>query len=72
MIPNDISEAYSMLKTLLYDLPDIMIDEVKEWMGALREDYRIWKGGGKEPDWQNFREWMNEICAEDAMPKLFV
>ena len=70
-LPADIAEAYSLLGLLLLDLTDVMAEEVKEWRGELRQALRDWKAGGAEPNWQNFRDWMNDICADDGMPKLF-
>jgi hypothetical protein len=45
--------------------------EVREWRGELLEAIREWKAGGKEPNWNAFREGANEICREDGMPSIF-
>lgn len=71
-IPADIAEIYSTLGWLLSDLSDLMSIEVKEWRGELRQAVKEWKGGGVEPDWQGFRDQMNEICRDDGMPILFL
>ncbi len=70
-IPSDIAEVFGTLGILLLDLTDTMAEDVKEWRSDLRQAVREWKAGGKEPDWQSFREWMNDICQDDGMPGLF-
>ena len=70
-LPTDIADIYSMLGWMLSDLTDLMVEEVREWRGELHQALRDWKAGGTEPDWQNFRDWMNDICDDDGMPKLF-
>ena len=71
-IPSDIVEVYSLIKTLLNDLTDLMAQDAEEWLSELRNDVRSWrKDDGQEPDWDNFRSWMNEICSDDGMPHLF-
>ena len=70
-LPADITDVYSMLGWMLSDLSDLMAEEVKEWRSELRQAVRDWKAGGAEPDWQSFRDWMNEICTDDGMPRLF-
>jgi hypothetical protein len=71
MIPEDIRTVYGFLGQILVELTDLMAEEVREWRADLRAAVEDWKGGGPEPDWQSFREWMNEICREDGMPTLF-
>jgi hypothetical protein len=71
MIPEDIQTIYSFLGQMLQDLTDLMAEEVREWRAELRAAVKDWKSGGSEPDWQAFREWMNDICHEDGMPALF-
>jgi len=71
VLPADIADVYGMLGGLLSDLTDLMTEDVKEWRSELRSACRDWKGGGDEPDWQNFRDWMNDICDDDGMPHLF-
>ena len=71
-IPADIVEVYSLIKMLRYDLSDLMAQEADEWRSDLSESVRSWRNdGGKEPDWDGFRESMNEICSDDGMPYLF-
>lgn len=67
-IPQDIKEAWSMYATFGPDLTDLMQDDVSEWMAALREDIAIWKKEGPELDWDAYRQWSNEIHADDGMP----
>jgi 4-aminobutyrate aminotransferase-like enzyme len=70
--PEDISQAYGMLRWMIGDLTDTMPAEVREWMAELRAEFAAWvKGDGGQPDWQAYRESMNEICREDGMPSLF-
>jgi len=71
MIPEDIRTVYSFLGQILVELTDLMAEEVREWREELRDAIQGWKDGGPEPDWQSFRDWMNEICREDGMPTLF-
>ena len=71
-IPADIVEVYRLIKTLLNDLTDLMAQDAEEWLQELRDSVRSWRNdGGKEPDWDGFRESMNEICSDDGMPHLF-
>jgi len=71
-VPSDIAEVYSLIKTMINDLTDLMAEDAKEWLSELRNDVGAWRNdGGKEPDWDNFRSWMNEICSDDGMPHLF-
>jgi hypothetical protein len=70
--PADISEAYGMLRWMMSDLTDTMQEEAREWMAELRVEFAAWvRGDCREPDWQAYRESMNEICREDGMPSLF-
>jgi hypothetical protein len=71
MVPEDIRTIYTFLGQMLLDLTDLMGMEVREWRAELRTAVKDWKNGGSEPDWQAYREWMNEICREDGMPALF-
>jgi hypothetical protein len=71
MIPADIQTIYSFLGQILVELTDLMAEEVREWRAELRAAVKDWKGGSLEPDWQAFRDWMNDICREDGMPALF-
>jgi hypothetical protein len=70
-IPEDIQTIYAFLGQMLLELSDVMAEEVREWRAELRSAIKEWKNGGLEPDWQGFREWMNDICHEDGMPALF-
>jgi hypothetical protein len=70
-IPGDIRTIYSFLGLMLPELTDLMAMQVREWRADLRAAVKDWKSGGQEPDWQAFREWMNDICYEDGMPALF-
>ena len=71
MVPEDIRTIYTFLGQMLPELTDLMAEEVREWRAELRATVKDWKSGGSEPDWQAFREWMNDICHEDGMPTLF-
>jgi hypothetical protein len=71
MIPEDIHTIYTFLGQILVELTDLMAEEVREWHAELKAAVKNWKGGNPEPDWQGFREWMNDICHEDGMPALF-
>lgn len=70
-IPQDIRTIYSFLGQMLPELTDLMAIEVREWRAELRTAVREWKDGNPEPDWQGFRDWMNDICHDDGMPALF-
>ncbi len=72
MIPEDIQTTYAFLGQMLPDLTDLMAEEVREWRAELRAAVKDWKSRGPEPDWQAFREWMNDICHEDGTPALFL
>lgn len=71
MIPKDIHTIDTFLGQIWMELTDVMAMEVGEWRVELRAAVKDWKGGGLEPDWQGFREWMNDICHDDGMPALF-
>jgi hypothetical protein len=77
-IPGDIQTIYAFLGQILVELSDVaehrtqpMAMAVREWRGELRDAVRDWREGSPEPDWQAFREWMNDICRDDGMPALF-
>ena len=70
-VPEDIRTIYAFLGQILVELTDLMAEEVREWRAELRAAVKDWKGGSPEPDWQAFRDWMNDICHEDGMPALF-
>ena len=71
-VPLDILQVDSFLRDFRTDLTDVMMMAVDEWSAALRDDIRAWQeSDGPEPGWQSFRDWMNDICREDAMPLLF-
>ncbi len=70
-IPEDIRTIDTFLGQIRAELTDVMAMEVREWRAELRAAVRDWKGGGSEPDWLGFREWLNDICHDDGMPALF-
>ena len=70
-IPEDIRTIYTFLGQILLELTDLMAMEVREWRSELRAAVKDWRAGAAEPDWQAFRDWMNDICREDGMPALF-
>jgi hypothetical protein len=71
-VPLDILQVDSFLRDFRTDLTDVMMMAVDEWSAALQDDIRTWQeNDGPEPGWQSFRDWLNEICREDAMPVLF-
>ena len=69
--PDDITEAHAMLSVLFHDLTDLMQEAVSEWRSELRDAVKEWRDGGNEPDFNSFREWLNDICRDDGMPILF-
>ena len=71
VVPEDIREVYSMLRSIRYDLTDTMLVEFNEWIAELKYDITDAKQTGCPPDWDNYRSWMNDICANDGMPALF-
>ena len=72
-VPLDILQVDSFLRDFRTDLTDVMMMAVDEWSAALRDDLRSWQmSNGPEPGWQSFRDWMNEICREDATPAVFL
>ena len=71
VVPEDIQEVYSMLRLLRYDLTDTMLEEFNEWEAELIHDVQDARQTGVQPDWDNYRSWMNDICANDGMPALF-
>ena len=70
-IPQDIRTIYAFLSQMLPELTDLMATEVSEWRIELLAAIQDWVDGGAEPDWQGFRDWMNDICHDDGMPALF-
>ena len=71
MVPEDIRTINAFLGQILLELTDVMAEEVREWRIELRAAVQDWKAGDPEPDWQAFRDWMNDICRDDGMPALF-
>jgi len=61
-IPQDIRTIYSFLGQMLPELTDLMAIEVREWRAELRAAVQDWMNGGSEPDWQGFRDWMNDVA----------
>jgi hypothetical protein len=70
-IPQDIKEAFSLLSLMKNDLSDCMACDIEEPMDILREQVSKWADGGKEPNWDSFRDAINAACIEDGMPRLF-
>lgn len=65
--PADIAETYYLTRDFARDMTDTAAEEFKEWRAEIRDALK----STTPPDWQNFREWANEICADDGMPALF-
>jgi hypothetical protein len=71
-IPSDIFFVYSVLNEMKAELSDVMLQEVTEWRHDIKESVEYWqKRNGPEPDWNSFRSWLNQICYDDGMPRLF-
>jgi len=70
-IPGDILEVYHMLKSIMFDLTDTMMMDFQEWKDELIGEVKSWKSGDDEPNWNSYRNWMNDICIDDGMPILF-
>ena len=72
MAPSDIREIYSFVKSFRSEFTDTMMMDVNEWIRSLRDDFQDWgMHDGEQPNWQSYRDWMNEICSDDGMPPLF-
>jgi len=69
--PPDILIAWDMLSTMRESLSDLMMSEYDEWDDGLKAAIQDWTTGGTDPDWQAWRDEMNAICRDDAMPALF-
>jgi hypothetical protein len=69
---SQVLEAYSLMKLLRHDLSDSMQMEVEEWLEELREEIKTCKAEGVEPNWDEFGNWINQICDDDGMPRLYV
>jgi hypothetical protein len=69
-VPADIAGAYNELGWLIDDLDDMTAEDVKEWRCELRRSLVVWRDRNEEPDWGNFREWINEICRDGGYPSI--
>ena len=63
-----VRDAYALLKGLRGSLPDCMQVQVDEWMEGLREDVKLDKAS---VDWEAYGTWINEICDDEGMPRLY-
>ena len=70
-IPQDFRDVVALLREAKDDLTDKMAEDVKEWRAELAEAICAWVLNGPEPNWQHFRESLNEICDDDGSPRLF-
>jgi hypothetical protein len=65
-VPEDIRTIYAFLGQILVELTDLMAEEVREWRAELRAAVKDWQDGSPEPDWQAFREWMNDAASRQS------
>jgi hypothetical protein len=71
MEPEDVKEAMATLYSLRKELPDVVLEPIEEMVFEYRATLRGWRDGdGDAPDWNAFRDWINEICVEAEMPPL--
>lgn len=62
------------MKWMHDDLSDTMMESVDEWMQELRATFKEWRNNTDpdaiEPDWDVYRQWMNDITDDDGSPQL--
>lgn len=69
-VPADVREALNMLYSMRHELPDTMMEPIRDLVENYRDDIHEWDKTGRVPDWNYFRSAINEICDEDGMPHL--
>lgn len=71
-VPDDINEIFGFLVSMREECSDLFACQFKELFDECKEDIRSWKKeDGSEPDWDYYRQCINELCADDGMPILF-
>lgn len=69
-IPEDVREALNLLYSMRHELPDTMLEPIRDIVENYRDDIHEWDKTGKKPDWDYYRNAINEICDDDGMPHL--
>lgn len=71
MTEQEFAIHYRVLKAHMADMTDWFQEEIREVLFCLKQDVHKYHLGGKEPDWQDYADSINEILREDGMPALF-
>lgn len=71
MTEQEFAIHYRVLKAHMADMTDWFQEEIREVLDSLNQDVRVYRAGGKEPDWQCYADSINEVLREDGMPALF-
>jgi len=70
-----ILEANQLLRGMFESLTDSMQEETREWLDELKGARGEAKAEGldkvSEEECEAFGEWINAICREDGMPRLY-
>lgn len=71
-IPEDLQRVLSHLQAMLKDLPDMMSIELKEEiLPEFKARVVLWRNGGAEPDWQGWRDHINDLMHDEGYPRPF-
>jgi hypothetical protein len=72
VVPADILEIFNFLMSMRSECSDLFGCLFKEYFDDLKEEIREWKKeDGSEPDWDYYRQCVNDLCRDDGMPVLF-
>ena len=70
-VPADIREAFGLLRWMIHDLPDVLLEPTQELLQEFGQAVKAWRSeGGPEPDWSDWRSQGNELM-EGEFPPLF-
>lgn len=64
MSRDEFLEQFSVVWSFRYDLPDVMLEDVKD----IRQEL---KGMSENDDYSALAEWVNDILREEGFPELY-
>lgn len=72
-IPEDLRSGIGLLQMLIADLEDVLAMALKEdVLPDFKAQVALWRRDeGPEPDWQGYRDQINELVREEGYPPLF-